>query len=132
MKKLLLVLGLTGLLVLPFTAVANHHETNTAPKSVIHVVTVAWKAGTTPEQIQAALDGAKALPAQFKGITRVWTKAIKVQNPQGATVKKTHVIVMEFADEAALTAYTDSPAQKEWYKAYTPIRETSTTFDVTN
>lgn len=132
MKKLLLVLGLASLMAFPLAAVANHHEANTAPKSVIHVVTVAWKTGTTPEQIQAALDGAKALPAQFKGITRVWTKAIKVQNPGGATVKKTHVIVMEFADEAALTAYTDSPAQKEWYKVYTSIRETSTTYDVTN
>lgn len=131
MKKLITLLLFTGLLALPSALVANHHE-NTAPKSVIHVVTVAWKAGTTPEQIQAALDGAKALPAQFKGITRVWTKAMKVQNPQGAAVKKTHVIVMEFADEAALTAYTDSAAQKEWYKVYTPIRETSTTYDITN
>ncbi|HEX2854439.1 MAG TPA: Dabb family protein [Opitutaceae bacterium] len=131
MKKLFPVLLFAGLMSLPFAAVADHHETAT-PKSVIHIVTVAWKTDTKPEQIQAALDGVKALPAQFKGITRVWTKALKVQNPQGATIKKTHVIVMEFADEAALTAYTDSPAQKEWYKVYTPIRETSTTFDVTN
>lgn len=131
MKKLISVLLFAGLMTLPLTVVANHHESAT-PKSVIHVVTVAWKTGTTPEQIQAALDGAKALPAQFKGITRVWTKAIKVQNPQGATIKKTHVIVMEFADEAALTAYADSPAQKEWYKVYQPIRDASTTYDVTN
>ena len=36
------------------------------------------------------------------------------------------------ADEAALKAYADSPAQKEWYKIYIPIREESTTFDITN
>ena len=74
----------------------------------------------------------KALPAQYKGITRVWTNAIKVQNPAGATVKKTHVIVMEFADKAALDAYTDSAAQKKWYELYLPIREVSTTYDITN
>jgi len=34
-----------------------------APKSVIHVVTVAWKAEATPGQIQAAIDGVKAMPA---------------------------------------------------------------------
>ncbi len=98
----------------------------TAPKSVIHVVTVSWKEGTKPEQIQAALDGAQKLPAQYKGITRVWTRTIKAQGD------RSHAIVMEFASEQALKDYTDSDAQKEWYKAYLPIRERSTTFDITN
>ncbi len=97
----------------------------TAPTTVIHVVTVSWKAGTTPEQIKAALDGVQALPTKYKGIARVWTKSIKAQG-------KANAIVMEFADEAALKAYTDSDAQKEWYKVYTPIREASATFDITN
>lgn len=105
---------------------------DTAPTSVIHIVTVAWKEGTTPEQIQAALDGAKALPAAFPGITRVWTKAVKVQNPPGTTVPRTHVIVMEFASEQALKDYSNSDAQKKWYEVYTSIRGQSTTHDVTN
>ncbi len=105
---------------------------DTSPKSVIHVVTVAFKPDATAEQIKAAVDGVHALPASFKGITRVWTKAIKVQNAAGAKVPKTHVFVMEFASEAALKEYTDSDAQKTWYKVYTPIRLTSTTFDITN
>ncbi len=124
MKKFILPLLSLGLLTLGVKGASA--QAMTAPKSVIHVVTVAWKAGTTPEQIQAALDGVKALPAQFPGITRVWTKSIKVQGG------KANAIVMEFADEAALKAYTDSPAQKEWYKLYTPIRGESTTFDITN
>ena len=98
----------------------------TAPKSVIHVVTVSWKAGTTPEQIQAALDGAQAIPAAFPGVTRVWTRTIKAQG------ERTHAIVMEFKDEKALKDYAGSDAQKAWYKVYTPIRERSTTFDITN
>lgn len=122
MKKLLLsVLLITGLL-----NVGSVFAADTAPKSVIHVVTVTWKAGTTPEQIQAALTGAQVLPAQYKGITKVWTKTIKAQG------ERTHAIVMEFADVDALKNYTDSAAQKEWYKVYLPIRERSTTFDITN
>jgi len=130
MKKLLMTLMIAGLLSLGAVAVSAQ----TAPKSVIHVVTVAWKAGTTPEQIKAALAGVRALPAQYKGITRVWIKSIKVQNAQGIPkgTEKTHVFVMEFVDEAALKDYADSPAQKEWYKTYLPIRESSTTFDITN
>ena len=122
MKKLWLILIAVGVLSSGVSYAANE----TSPKSVIHVVTVAWKAGTTPEQIQAALDGAAALPAAYKGITRVWTKSIKVQGG------KANAIVMEFADEAALKEYTDSAAQKEWYKVYLPIRGESTTFDITN
>ncbi len=122
MKKLILSLLTVGLLA--FGAVSASAQS--APKSVIHVVTVKWKAGTTDAQIQAALDGVQKLPSAYKGITRVWTKAIKVQGD------KTHAFVMEFADEAALAAYTNSPAQLEWYKVYTPIREQSTTFDITN
>jgi len=124
MKKLITTLMIAGLMSLGAATVSA--QSTTAPKSVIHVVTVAWKAGTTPEQIKAALDGAQALPAQYKGITHVWTRSIKVQGG------KANAIVMEFVDEAALKAYTDSPAQKEWYKVYMPIREESTTFDITN
>lgn len=122
MKKLILSLLTVGLLA--FGAVSASAQS--APKSVIHVVTVKWKAGTTDAQIKAALDGVQKLPSAYKGITRVWTKAIKVQGD------KTHAFVMEFADEAALAAYTDSDAQKEWYKVYTTIRGRSTTFDITN
>ena len=122
MKNLLLTLFTTALLTLGATT----SLAQTAPKSVIHVVTVSWKEGTKPEQIKAALDGVKALPAAYKGITRVWVKSIKVQGG------KANAFVMEFVDEAALTAYVDSPAQKEWYKTYMPIREESTTFDITN
>ena len=122
MKKILLTLLTACCLTFTATAVAA----DTAPKSVIHVVTVAWKEGTKPEQIKAALDGAQALPAKYKGITRVWTRSIKVQGG------KANAIVMEFADEAALKAYTDSPAQLEWYKTYLEIRGESTTFDITN
>lgn len=99
---------------------------DSAPKTVMHVVTVAWKAGTTPEQIQAALEGAQALPTAYPGILRVWTKTVKAQGD------RTHVIAMEFKDEEALKNYTKSPAQETWYKVYLPIRDHSTTFDVTN
>src|SRR5580658_1007040 len=111
------ILTLTLIAACLLTLGAANLSAQTEPKSVIHVITVAWKKGTTPEQIQAAIDGVKALPGQYKGILRVWTRSIKVQGG------KANAIVMEFADEAALKDYAGSPAQKEWYKAYTPIRD---------
>ena len=148
MKKLIAILLAAGLVcggVLTATAqtepkakkskkAASTATSDVTPKSVIHVVTVAWKPEATPEQIQAALDGVQAMPAKYPGMTRVWTKSIKVQNPRGVPKEqlRTHAFVMEFADEAALKAYTDSPAQLEWYKVYLPIRLASTTHDITN
>lgn len=101
---------------------------DTAPKSVIHVINVQWKSDATPAQIEKALKGVEALPSEYKGITRVWTKPIKKQLPSGYS----HVIVMEFASEDALKKYADSPAQKKWYEVYMPIREESQTSDITN
>jgi uncharacterized protein (DUF1330 family) len=124
MKKILTALFTASLLAL--SAATASAQSDATPTSVIHVVTVSWKKDTTPEQIQAALDGAKKLPGAYKGITRVWAKTIKAQG------ERTHAIVMEFASEQALKDYSDSDAQKEWYKVYTPIRERSTTFDITN
>ena len=122
MKALLPVLWTAVILAFGACTLAAQTE----PKTVIHVVTVSWKPEATPAQIKAALDGVKALPKAYKGITRVWTKSIKVQGG------KDNAFVMEFKDEAALKSYADSPAQKEWYKVYMPIREESTTFDITN
>jgi antibiotic biosynthesis monooxygenase (ABM) superfamily enzyme len=98
------------------------------PTTVIHVINVKWKADAKPEQIKAALAAAEALPAKYPGIKRVWTKNIKFQMKPDFDMS----IVMEFENEAALQKYADSPAQKEFYKAYLPIREESRTNDITN
>ncbi len=137
MKKTILTLITAGILTLGCSVVsaqtpkkkgkkAPATAVTAAPTSVMHVITVSWKADTTPDQIKAALDGAHQLPAAYPGITRVWTRTLKAQGD------RSHVIAMEFASEQALKDYTDSAAQKEWYKVYLTIRERSTTFDVTN
>ncbi len=97
------------------------------PKSVIHVVNVKWKQGTTKEQIKAALDGLDKIHASYPGLKRVWTNTFKFQL-EGFS----QAIVMEFESRESLEKYADSPAQKEWYKVYLPIREESRTNDITN
>ena len=98
------------------------------PKTVIHVITIKWNADAKPAQIEQAIKAAEALPSQYPGITRVWTKPIKKQIPDDYNT----VIVMEFSSEDALRKYAGSPAQKKWYEVYMPIREESRTSDITN
>lgn len=123
MKRLFLAVVASGFLMAS-AAVAQ----DASPNSVIHVITVKWKADASQAQIDKALQAISALPSKYPGIKHVWTKPIKKQIPDGYNT----VIVMEFANESALKQYVDSPAQKSFYEAYMPIREESRTSDITN
>lgn len=96
------------------------------PKSVIHVITVQWKAGASAADIEKAIKGVETM--NYAGLKNVWTKPIKMQLPEGYK----NIIVMEFASEQALKDYAGSEAQKQWYKLYMPVRDESRTHDITN
>jgi antibiotic biosynthesis monooxygenase (ABM) superfamily enzyme len=122
-KKLFLGACAAGIML-----AASVFAADARPKTVIHVIAIQWNADATPAQIEKAIQGAEALPAEYPGITRVWTKPIKKQLPEGYN----HIIVMEFASEDALAKYAGSAAQKKWYELYMPIRKESRTNDITN
>jgi antibiotic biosynthesis monooxygenase (ABM) superfamily enzyme len=117
-----------SMLLAALIAATGMWAAESTPKTVIHVISVKWKADATPAQISKVLDIVAAMPSQYPGITHVWTKPIKKQVPEGYN----HVIVMEFASEDALKRYVDSAAQKKFYEVYMPIREESRTSDITN
>ncbi len=96
------------------------------PSTVVHVISVKWKAEATPDQIAKAVRGVETM--NFPGLKNVWTRPIKKQLPAGYST----MIVMEFASEQALIDYAGSAAQKAWYEVYMPIREESRTSDVAN
>lgn len=108
------------------------------PKTILHIVTVLWKADATEAQKLKAIDGVKEMAAAIPGMTNVWTKKIKVQGrgPAGKDGQPGRaydtLFVMEFKDQAALDAYADHPAHRAWEKLYLEIREQSTSHDVTN
>jgi hypothetical protein len=97
------------------------------PSSIIHVVTVKWKADSTPEQQQAAIDGVKTMAAEIAGIKNIWIKSTRVQ-PQDYNA----AFVIEFEDKAAADRYVDHPAHKAWAKIYQPIHEESRSQQITN
>lgn len=98
-----------------------------APHSILHVVTVRWKADSTPKQRQDVIDGVKVMAAKVPGVKTVWAKTIKVQPGDYNAA-----FAMEFVDQAAFDAYVSHPAHAEWKKLYDPIHDVSTTHDLTN
>jgi len=123
-KRVALIAGAAALFAAGVLTGANSFG---QPKSVLHIITVQWKADATAEQKSAALDGVKKMAAEVPGIKNVWLKTLKVQPGDYK-----NVIVMEFADKAAFDSYAGNPAHKEWEKVYLPVREESRTHDVTN
>jgi hypothetical protein len=123
MKRI--VFAVAALFVM-FTAGVVAANKFASPSSIVHIVTVQWKEDSTPEQRTAAIEGVRKMAGQIPGMKSVWLKAIKLQGGANA------VLVMEFADQKSFDAYADHPAHREWENIYLPIRQRSTTFDVTN
>jgi hypothetical protein len=107
------------------------------PTSVIHVVTVQWKPGTSDADIKKAIGGVEAAAKLYPGIKNVWLRSIKVQGQaigkaEPGNTGATHAFVMEFESEKSLKDYANSPAQKAFYEVYLPHRGESRTHDITN
>jgi hypothetical protein len=133
MKRLLLLLTIALSL-----SVAFAQNKFGAPKSIVHVVTILWKEDSTPAQREAAIEGVRKMAGAIPGIRNVWLKPLKVQGtgPASKDGKPGRpydtAFVIEFADQAAADRYVDHPAHVEWNKIYLPIREVSTSHQITN
>ncbi|MGB9611431.1 MAG: Dabb family protein [Bryobacteraceae bacterium] len=119
-------------------AAANKYS---RPKTVLHVVTLYYRDGTTEEQKQAVLDGVEKMAAEIPGIRNVWLRPLKVQGtraerqPDGSYRMRamTDAFVIEFESETAFKAYEDHPAHRAWAdNVYLPVRGYSYTHDITN
>ena len=133
MKRLVMQTAVAAALVLAALG-ANKYS---APRSIVHVVTILWKEDSTAEQQRASLEGVKKMAAEIPGIKNVWIKPIKVQGSRpGKDGKPSRpydsAFVIEFADQAAADRYVDHPAHLEWNKTYLAIREESTSHQITN
>jgi hypothetical protein len=106
MRILKITMVLTLALALFGAGILTGKNTFHQPSSIIHVVTVKWKAESTAEQQQAALDGVKTMAAEIPGIKSIW--------------------------KAAADRYVDHPAHKAWQKIYEPVHEESRSLQITN
>jgi hypothetical protein len=124
MKKFVLVTAALVLFAAGALVGANAFK---EPSTILHVSVVKWKAESTPEQQQAAIDGIRKMAADVPGIRNIWLKRIKTQPADYGAV-----FAIEFENKAAFDAYTSSAAHRAWEKIYLPIREESQTQDLTN
>jgi Stress responsive A/B Barrel Domain len=142
MKKLTTISAVTFAALVLIASIANQrsgrllpvvHASNAAagtvsrPSTVIHVITIQWKAGVTDDQKASVRKATEEMAQSLNGVKSLWMKPLKVQG-----TGFTDAIVMEFESKAAFDAYAESPAHRQWEKVYLPLREESRTHDVTN
>jgi ABC-type glycerol-3-phosphate transport system substrate-binding protein len=127
MRILKITMVLTLALALFGAGILTGKNTFHQPSSIIHVVTVKWKAESTAEQQQAALDGVKSMAAEIPGIKSIWIKSTRVQPREFNSA-----FAIEFEDKAAADRYVDHPAHKAWQKIYEPVHEESRSLQITN
>lgn len=127
-RRLLLACALIGVFALGVAVGQNKFG---KPTSVLHVVTLKWKAEATAEQRQKAIDGVATMAGKVKGIKNVWLKTLRVQGPSQDNPFDA-AFAIEFESEAAAKAYATDPAHKEWEGVYLPVRAESRSHQVTN
>ncbi|MCU0241353.1 MAG: Dabb family protein [Vicinamibacteria bacterium] len=97
------------------------------PSTIIHHVTLKWKAEVTDAAKQKVMDDLKAILADTPGVKNFWMRSVKVQPKEYS-----QAFVIEFENEAALKAYASHPQKKAWNEAYYAIREMSINSVTTN
>jgi hypothetical protein len=128
MKRVSLVLAGAVLVAAAFAAgYAKAASPVNQPSTLIHHVTLQWKATATDADKQKVIDGLKTILADVPGAKNLWTKSVKVQPREFS-----QTFVIEFENEAALKAYAAHPGKKAWNDHYYSVRETSMNSVTTN
>ena len=122
-----LLSGLAAAFMLFTVGLLTGQNTVSTPHTILHVVTIKWKADSTAEQQKQVIDGVMTMSAKVPGVKTVWLKTIKVQPREYQSA-----FAMEFSDAAAFEKYVNDPAHVDWKKLCDPIHEVSTTHDLTN
>ena len=90
------------------------------PKTIIHHVTLKWKADVPDTEKLKVFEDLKAILADIPGLKGLW---INTKRIQPSDFSRTFVI--EFADRDSYDAYVKHPKKKAWDKHYYGIREQS-------
>ena len=97
------------------------------PKTVIHVVAYKFRAATSLNDQEQAINGIRDLAGKIPGIKNIWLKTERNQLQDWSGV-----YVIEFTSPDAAADYAESPLHDTWRKKWEVLRETSVSFQVSN
>lgn len=107
------------LLALNVTAISLAQDVP-MPKTIIHHVTLKWKADVPDTEKLKVFEDLKAILADIPGVKGLWINSKRIQPSDFS-----RTFVIEFADRDSYDAYVKHPKKKAWDKHYYGIREQS-------
>ena len=126
MKRNLISAALLGVVFVAGVVVGQQKRVG-QPKTIIHFVSIKWRAGVPDAERQKAIDGIRKMADQIPGIKNVWIKTIRVQ-PQDFNA----VFAIEFVNQDAADDYRDHPAHAAWDREFQALRDNSLSGQATN
>jgi len=97
------------------------------PKTVVHVVAYKFRAATSQDDQEQAVNGIRDMAAKIPGIKNIWLKTERNQLADWSGV-----YVIEFTSPEAAADYAESPIHDAWRKKWEALRENSLSFQVSN
>ena len=97
------------------------------PKTVVHVVAYKFRAATSQNDQDQAINGIREMAAKIPGIKNIWLKTERNQLADWSGV-----YIIEFTSAEAAADYAESPLHDAWRKKWEALRETSLSFQVSN
>lgn len=125
--RLRTILALTAILIVfaaGYAAGANRYG---MPKTVLHVVIIQWRPGTSAADRQRVIEGVRRMAAELPGIRNIWIKPVRM-----ASLKWNAAFVIEFDNQAAADRYAASAAHKAWAQLEESMRADSLNVQVSN
>src|SRR5580765_4053448 len=127
MKRKLISFAVLAVVFIAGIVVGQQKRVVGQPKTIIHFVSVKFRAGVPDAERAKAIDGIRKMANQIPGIKNIWIKTIRVQ-PQDFHA----VFAIEFANQDAADDYRDHPAHAAWDKEFQNIRDNSLSGQATN
>jgi hypothetical protein len=127
MKRNLISLAVLAVVFVAGVVVGQQKRMVGQPKTIIHFVSIKWRAGVPEAERAKAIDGIRKMANQIPGIKNVWIKTIRVQ-PQDFNA----VFAIEFVNQDAADDYRDHPAHAAWDKEFQVLRDNSLSGQATN
>lgn len=97
------------------------------PKTVVHVVAYKFRATTSQNDQDQAINGIRDMAAKIPGIKNIWLKTERNQLADWSGV-----YIIEFTSPEAAADYAESPLHDAWRKKWEALRENSLSFQVSN
>lgn len=124
LAKILCFAGIFVIFAAGYAAGANRYG---MPKTVLHVVIIQWKPGSSLADRQKVIEGVRRMAADIPGIRNIWIKPVRM-----ASLKWNAAFVIEFANQAAADRYANASAHKAWAQLEESVRADSLNVQVSN